>query len=459
MDATFNVQGFIEQEKFSRFQFMVVALCALVVLLDGFDTQAIGYVAPAIVKALLIERSALAGVFAAGLTGLMIGALTLGPAADRYGRKPLLVFCILFFGIFSLLTVTADTVGSLMMFRFVAGLGLGGAMPNAIALTAEYTPHRIRTTTVMVMFCGFSLGAALGGVAAASLIAHFGWKSVFVIGGVAPLLAFIVLLALLPESIRYLTLKGGQEAKIAAILGRIKPGVAIPARPRFVVDEHKDEGFMVGQLFKQGRALMTVLLWLVFFMSLLELYFLSSWLPLMLHDSGVAFGSSVMITAMLQVGGVVGTLALGRIFDRHAPFKALGWVYLGAAAFVFLISLVVSSVPLLFVTVFGAGFCVVGAQGAANALTAGSYPTAIRSTGTGWALGIGRLGSITGPVIGGALLAMHWPFTQIFMVASLPVLVAACAAFLIFLQRREQHQSLGAVTSLVAARAAEHVAR
>ncbi len=456
MDPIFNVQSFIDREKFSRFQFMVVALCALAVLLDGFDTQAIGYVAPAIVKAWQINRSALAGVFAAGLTGLMVGALTLGPAADRYGRKPLLAFCILFFGIFSLLTVTADTVGSLMIFRFVAGLGLGGAMPNAIALTTEYTPRRVRTTTVMIMFCGFSLGAALGGVAAASLIAHFGWKSVFVIGGITPLLAFIALLALLPESIRYLTLKGGQEVKIAAILRRIKPGVEIPSLPRFVVDEHKQQGFMVGQLFKQGRALMTVLLWLVFFMSLLELYFLSNWLPIMLHDSGVSLGSSVMITAMLQVGGIVGTLVLGRLFDRHAPFKVLAWVYLGAAAFVFLISLVVISVPMLFVTVFGAGLCVVGAQIAANALTAGSYPTAIRSTGTGWALGIGRLGSITGPIIGGALLAIQWPITQIFMVASLPMLVAACAAFLIYLQRRGT-QGLSAAPPVDVTRTAENM--
>lgn len=445
MDTTFNVQGFIDKEKFSRFQLMTVVLCALVVVLDGFDTQAIGYVAPALVKAWNINRSALSGVFAAGLAGLMVGSLTLGPAADRYGRKPLLAFCILVFGIFSLLTVSADTVGSLILFRFLAGMGLGGAMPNTIALTTEYTPRRIRTTTVMIMFCGFSIGAALGGLAAASLIAHFGWKSVFVIGGVTPLLAFIALLALLPESIRYLTLKGGQEAKIAAILNRIKPGIDLPSRPRFVVDEHKQQGFMVGQLFTQGRALMTLLLWTVFFMSLLELYFLSNWLPIMLHDSGVSLERSVMITAMLQVGGTVGTLVLGRLFDRHAPFKVLACVYLGAAAFVFLISMAVTSVAMLFVTVFCAGFCVVGAQIGANALTAGSYPTAIRSTGTGWALGIGRLGSITGPIVGGTLLASQWPITQIFMLASLPVLAAACAAFLIYLQRRGQKHGLSAI--------------
>src|SRR6266446_3705247 len=263
--ATVNVQEFIDGRKLSGFQVRVFALCALIVLIDGFDTQAIGYVAPAIVRSWHVDRASLTPVFSAGLFGLMLGALAFGPIADRFGRKPVLLFCTLFFGVMSLLTLTADSVKSLMVLRFITGLGLGGAMPNAIALTTEYAPRRIRATTVMIMFCGFSLGAALGGVAAASLITHFGWKAVFVLGGIAPCLLLPFLLALLPESIRYLVVQGEKGEKVASILQRIDPAAMVPPDASFTVEEHKAKGFVVRQLFAEGRRPFTLLVWVVFF--------------------------------------------------------------------------------------------------------------------------------------------------------------------------------------------------
>jgi len=436
MMATVNVQELIDSRKLSGFQVMVVSLCALIVLIDGFDTQAIGYVAPAIVRSWHVDRASLTPVFSAGLFGLMLGALAFGPIADRFGRKPVLLFCTLFFGVMSLLTLTADSVESLMVLRFITGLGLGGAMPNAIALTTEYAPRRIRATTVMIMFCGFSLGAALGGVAAASLITHFGWKAVFLLGGVVPCLAFGFVAALLPESIRYLVVQGGRGEKVAAILSRIDPAAAVPANATFTVEEHKAKGFVVRQLFANGRGPFTVLIWVVFFMSLLDLYFLTTWLPTIIHDSGIPVSRAALITAMYQVGGTLGTLLLGRLFDRFSPFVMLALTYLTASAFVLLIGTTGTSIAALVLTVFGAGFCVVGGQIGANALTANSYPTPIRSTGVGWALGIGRIGSIIGPMIGGLLLSLHWPTRQIFLVGALPVLVASLAALCITFLRR-----------------------
>ena len=434
--ATVNVQELIDSRKLSGFQVMVVSLCALIVLIDGFDTQAIGYVAPAIVRSWHVDRASLTPVFSAGLFGLMLGALAFGPIADRFGRKPVLLFCTLFFGVMSLLTLTADSVESLMVLRFITGLGLGGAMPNAIALTTEYAPRRIRATTVMIMFCGFSLGAALGGVAAASLITHFGWKAVFLLGGVVPCLAFGFVAALLPESIRYLVVQGGRGEKVAAILSRIDPAAAVPANATFTVEEHKAKGFVVRQLFANGRGPFTVLIWVVFFMSLLDLYFLTTWLPTIIHDSGIPVSRAALITAMYQVGGTLGPLLLGRLFDRFSPFVMLALTYLTASAFVLLIGTTGTSIAALVLTVFGAGFCVVGGQIGANALTANSYPTPIRSTGVGWALGIGRIGSIIGPMIGGLLLSLHWPTRQIFLVGALPVLVASLAALCISFLRR-----------------------
>jgi AAHS family 4-hydroxybenzoate transporter-like MFS transporter len=378
-------------------------------------------------------------VFSAGLFGLMIGALAFGPIADRAGRKPVLIFCTLFFGVMALLTLTADSVRSLTILRFVTGLGLGGAMPNAIALTTEYAPRRIRATTVMIMFCGFSLGAALGGVAAASLIAHFGWKSVFVVGGIAPCLLLPFLVAFLPESIRYLVVQGKNRQKVASILHRIDPAASVPPEATFTVEEHKTRGFVVRQLFAEGRGPFTLLVWVVFFMSLLDLYFLTSWLPTIIHDAGIAESRAVLITATYQAGGIVGALLLGQLFDRFSPFVMLALTYLAASAFVLLIGIAGVSIVPLVLTVFGAGFCVVGGQIGANALTANSYPTPIRSTGVGWALGIGRIGSIIGPAVGGLLLSLRWPMRQIFLVGAAPLLIAALASLCVsFLRRSPQ---------------------
>src|SRR5439155_11508618 len=275
------------------------------------------------------------------------------------------------------------------------------------ALTSEFSPRRRRATMVMIMFCGFSIGAALGGLLAAALIPQFGWRSVFVVGGVAPLLLVPVLGWRLPESVRFLALTGRAHGRVAELLELIAPRTEFKAGfapgTRFVVHEPGLAGMPVLHLFKEGRALPTLLLWVVFFMSLLDLYFLSNWLPTVLNDLGASVSSAALIGSMLQVGGVVGTFALGSVIDRFS-FRALALVYFGAVFAVGAIGQVGHSVVFVTMAIFAAGFCIVGGQIAANALAAGFYPTSVRATGVGWALGIGRVGSIVGPLIGGALL-------------------------------------------------------
>ena len=428
-----DVTEFIDSRGFSRYQMLVVAMCFLVVFVDGFDVQAIGYVAPALLKTFQVNKGALGPIFSAGLLGMALGALSFGPIADRYGRRPVLLFCTLFFAAMSLLTSVVDNIQTLMWVRFFTGLGLGGVMPNAIAITSEYSPQRSRSTAVMVMFCGFSLGAALGGFVAAAIIREFGWQSVFVVGAILPTVAFVLLLLFLPESVRYLVLKGGQDRRIQGVLQKLDPTQVFDPALSFVAAETHHGSNPIKHLFLEQRTRMTLLLWVIFFMSLLELYFLSNWLPTVIGEVGIESSTAIMIAAGLQIGGTVGTLALGRLFDKLAPFKALAVIYLAAAGFVVLISLAGASIPLLAIAVFGTGFCVVGGQIGANALAAKAYPTAIRATGVGWALGIGRVGSICGPLIGAALLSTHWEMRHVFMLSAIPVTVAAIAA--LFLSR------------------------
>jgi MFS transporter, AAHS family, 4-hydroxybenzoate transporter len=399
-----------------------------VLFLDGFDTQAIGYVAPVLAKEWGLTKGALGPVFSAGLFGLMIGALLFGPLADRIGRRKIIILSTLAFGLGALVTAFVQDVNTLLAIRFLTGLGLGGAMPNAIALTSEFNPRRRRATMVMIMFCGFSVGAALGGLLAAALIPQFGWRSVFIVGGIAPLLLVPILVLRLPESVRFLALTGRANERVSELLALIAPKAAFAPSTQFVIHEPDLAGIPVLHLFRDHRTLVTLLLWVVFFMSLLDLYFLSNWLPTVLNDLGASVSASAAIGSMLQVGGVVGTFALGSIIDRFS-FRALALVYFMAVFAVASIGQLGHSAVFVTMAIFAAGFCIVGGQIAANALAAGFYPTSLRATGVGWALGIGRVGSIVGPLVGGALLTAKWSTASVFIAAAGAALCAAVAAF------------------------------
>jgi AAHS family 4-hydroxybenzoate transporter-like MFS transporter len=422
-----DLVDFIDGQPVGGFQIRLLLACAAVLFLDGFDTQAIGYVAPALAKEWGLSKGALGPVFSAGLFGLMIGALVFGPLADRVGRKKIIILSTAAFGLGALATALAHDLNTLLVIRFLTGLGLGGAMPNTVAMTSEYNPQRRRATMVMIMFCGFSIGAALGGFLAAGLIPRYGWRSVFIVGGIAPLLLLPVLVWRLPESVRFLAASGQAPERVAELLKRISPHTTFAPDARFVVSEAHLAGMPVVHLFREGRTTATLLLWVVFFMSLLDIYFLANWLPTVLNDLGASVSQAVVIGSMLQVGGVVGTFALGSVIDRFS-FRALALVYFGAVFAVGAIGQLSHSAVLVSIAIFAAGFCVVGGQIAANALAAAFYPTSVRSSGVGWALGIGRIGSIIGPLVGGMLLAAKWSASAVFMAAAAAALCAALAA-------------------------------
>ncbi len=421
----------IDHTRFGAFQVGITVLCGLVAMLDGFDTQSIAYVAPRIAEDWGLAPSAFGPIFGAGLLGLTIGAFVLSSAADRYGRKVIILLSVAVFGIFALLTARARTIDALLALRLLTGIGLGGAMPNIIALTNEYAPARYKATLVTVMFCGFPLGSTIGGLVTAPLIADHGWSWVFLVGGAMPLALLPVLAWRLPESARFLALRPGREPRIAAILRRAAPDLTVQA---FVASVRAESGgsaprFPVAALFAEGRAGRTLLVWTAFFMNLLVMYFLVNWLPSLLKTLGMPLKTAILSTALLNLGGVIGGVVLGRLIDRRDPYLMLSAAYFAAAVFIAVIALAGANTVLLLAAAAACGFGVSGAQIGLNAVTANAYPTAVRSTGIGWALGVGRIGSILGPTIGGALLALGWTPRALLLAAIAPALAAAAAVF------------------------------
>jgi AAHS family 4-hydroxybenzoate transporter-like MFS transporter len=428
-EAVVNVTDVIDSSRFGLFQWSVAIWCAVLVTLDGFDNSAISYAAPVIAREWNVPVPDFGPVFGAGLFGLMLGALISGPVADRFGRKSVILISTAVFSVFALATTLATSIPQLYALRFLTGLGVGGLMPNSIALTAEYAPRRIRATVIAVMFLGFPLGAGGGGFLASALVPAFGWQSLFVLGGLLPLILMVVAAAFLPESIRFLVARGDRPAQVARLLKRLAPSATFAATEHFVTDEQAMRGFTVRQLLTQGRAVNTVLLWVTFFCNLLVLYFLSSWLPSVLSGAGVPLDASLRLAGLVSLGGIVSTIVLGPVVDRVGTSSIVTVLFVGVALFVFGVGLSGSNIVLLAITITGVGMCAVGSQSFINVMSATVYPTAIRSTGVGWALGVGRVGAIIGPVLGGFLLASHFSPENLFFSAAVPALVAAVAMF------------------------------
>jgi AAHS family 4-hydroxybenzoate transporter-like MFS transporter len=420
-----DITALIDTSRIGAFQIGLFALCGLCLVIDGFDVQAIGYAAPAIIQDWKIDKASLGPVFGAGLFGMLIGSLVFSPVADRIGRRPVLIGATVFFGLCMLVTARVATLDGLLALRFITGIGLGCIMPNAMALAGEFSPSRNKATTIMIVSCGFTLGAIAGGLLSALLIPAFGWRAVFYAGGIAPLVIAAFMMFHLPESLQFLALRGGREERIAASLKRIASGIRLDGDVRYTTHEQAPAGIPIVPLFQGGRAAGTLLLWAINFMNLLNLYFLSNWLPTLIRDAGHATTHAVLAGTTLQVGGAIGTLALGWIIDRRGFVAVLVVSFLLAALAIAAIGQLAPTLIPAFVVIFIAGFCIVGGQPAVNALAANYYPTSLRSTGIGWGLGIGRIGSIIGPVLGGALIGMQWSSASLFLAAAVPAVVSA----------------------------------
>jgi AAHS family 4-hydroxybenzoate transporter-like MFS transporter len=439
MKLTINVADFIDSRRISPYQWVILAITTLIAAVDGLDVAIISYLIPSLSRDWGLPKAAFGLVIGAGLFGVAIGALTVGPMSDRKGRKTVILLALVLCALGAFGCAWSGSITEMTAWRFITGLGLGAALPNATTILAEYSPERHRARLIAVMFVGFSLGAASAGFTAGWLLPRIGWHGMLVLGGVLPTLCAVLVWLVLPESARFLVVKGAKAERIARILSRIgalQTGHCIG----FTLPELKGKPHSsIAGLFKGGLGLGSALLWVAYFMGLLVYYMLTSWLPSLIVQTGQPIGMAAAVSAMLLVGASTGTLLMGWLMDKVRP------TFIVAAAFVFgsLLLLHVGrgldSFLELEVCVFFAGFFVSGALSSMNTLAAVFYPTQSRASGVSWMLGIGRFGGILGAMGGGWLLGAGWDISRIFMALAVPTLLAGMALAFKCTRYREGH--------------------
>jgi AAHS family 4-hydroxybenzoate transporter-like MFS transporter len=424
------VSRLLDERGLSSFQIKLIIWSFFIVLIDGYDITAIAFAAPSLVKEWALKSGALAPVFSASLIGILFGSAAFGWVGDRYGRKAALVGSNLLFGIFTLAAAYATNLDQMFWLRLLAGLGIGGVIPNAVAINAESAPRNMRATLAIIAVGCVPLGGAIPGFVTAALVPIHGWQILFYIGGIVPIIIAFVAMVGLPESIKYMALHESQRGKMEATIKAIRPDYPVPANAKFVIEDEKQfPGFNPAYLFRDGLALITPLLWLLFALNLMGYFFLISWTPILMTATKLPPATVALSGALLQVGGTVGALLLCWWLQRHR-FLAVAIMFAIAVPVVGSIGFAgLASKAALLTATFFAGFFVLGIQSGINVIGALVYPTSLRANGSGWELGIGRIGSIVGPLVGALLIGL--PVERLYMWSALPFLAGAVICFII----------------------------
>jgi AAHS family 4-hydroxybenzoate transporter-like MFS transporter len=417
----------LENQRIGGLQIRVAVICTLVQLCDGYDVNSIGVSVPSLTHAWNLPGPAFTTAFLWSSIGILVGALSAGPIGDRFGRKPLLITSLAIFGVASVGSAFAGSLGLLTILRFFTGLGIGGGFPGAASLTGDYAPQRRRALMIMASFTGAPIGGFLCGQGAGILLPTLGWPSIFLIGGIVPLVLVVMMVFWLPESPRFLATKSHLSQREAALLQRLE----------ITATEGADHGIDVAQgnpvkmLFSQGYALQTILMWVIFFCSLMNLFLFIYWTPEVLHIIGMTPADAAFASSFRELGAICAVVYLGVLIDRFGAERALALHYAVGIIFIALIALVAMPFLLLTVVIFFSGMTIIGSQTGANAACGKLYPARMRTSGLGWALGIGRLGGIAAPILGGYLLRNGVEPLHIFLSACVFALIAAVATALL----------------------------
>jgi AAHS family 4-hydroxybenzoate transporter-like MFS transporter len=446
MAKTIDVSRLIDERRITGFNVFVVVLSFFVILFDGYDIVAVAYAVPHIIREWHVPGPAALGpVFSASLFGILFGSPILGYIGDRFGRKVAVVAGCLIFGFFTLVAGWATNLTQLTYLRALAGIGLGGLMPNLIALNGEYAPRRHRATMIILFFMGMTLGGAMPGAISVWLAPKFGWRVLFYVGGVLPIVMAAVVAVFLPESVKFLVLHKHTRERAVRVLKRLLPNLEIAPDTRLTVQgEEAFSGFKPSMLFSGGLAAITCLLWLCFVVNLMGYYFLISWIPTLLTAQKVLSMKNAAIAASLvQIAGTVGGLVIARPMESKG-FKPVAILFTILVPCMAAIGFAAGTSEMMLMGVLSlTGFCALGLQFGLNAASAMIYPTAYRSNGSGWAFGIGRFGSIVGPILGGFLIQMHLALTHLFLIVAIPSVLGAISCWTLTALYRRQFKGAG----------------
>ena len=426
-----QISRLLDERGLSAFQINLIVWSMLLALIDGYDIGAIAFAAPHLIREWNLNPHALGPVFSASLIGILFGSAIFGWIGDRYGRKVALICANLLFGVFTWAAAYATNLDQMFWLRLLAGLGIGGVIPNVVAINTESAPRRLRATLALIAVGFVPLGGAIPGFVTALFVPTHGWPILFVVGGVAPIIIAVVSIFGLPESIKYMALHDSQRGKMEKLIATVRPDFKVPHNARFVIeDERQFSGFNPSYLFREGLALITPLLWLLFALNLMGYFFLLSWTPTLLTAAQLPPTTVALAGASIQVGGTVGALVLCNWFQRQR-FLAIAIVFVVAVPIVASIGFagLISKTALLVAT-FAAGFCVLGIQTGINVAGALIYPTSLRANGSGWELGVGRVGSIVGPLLGALFVGL--PVQRLYIWSALPFAVGAVICFVIY---------------------------
>lgn len=418
----------LDERGLSSFQIRLLVWSFFLVLIDGYDIGAIAFAAPHLIRDWHISPHALGPVFSASLVGILIGSGVFGWVGDRAGRKVALASANLLFGLFTLIAAYSTNLDQMFWLRLLAGIGIGGVIPNVVAINVESAPHNLRATLALIAVGCVPIGGAIPGFIAAIFVAKYGWPILFVVGGIVPIVIGLAAFGGMPESIKYMALHENQRRNMEKMITEIRPDVTVPPNARFVIeDEHQYPGFNPAYLFRDGLALITPLLWLLFALNLMGFFFLMSWTPTLLAAAKLPPATGALAGAAIQVGGTVGALGLCRWLERK-QFVAIAIMFVLAVPVVGFIGYAgLMSQTVVLITTFFAGFLVLGIQSAINVAGAMVYPTSLRANGSGWQLGLGRIGSIVGPLLGALFVGM--PVQNLYMWSAIPFALGAVVCY------------------------------
>lgn len=424
-----DVKAWIDARPISRFQWNVLLLCFVIIMLDGYDAAVMGFIAPALIEDWGISRAQMGPVLGAAMFGVAIGALVAGPLSDRYGRKRILLWSVALFALFSLAGALAQSPSQLALMRFLTGLGLGAVMPNCVTLVAEYMPERRKGLMITLMYSGFNVGSGLGGFIAAGLLSHYSWHSALIFGGVLPLVVLPFMIVMLPESAMNMVARRLPSGQIAGVLNRL--GGSFSSETRFQLNTPQiSRHNKVVQLFRNGYARGTVALWLTYFMGLFVIYLLNGWLPTILRSGGLSLQQAAIITGLFQLGGPLGGILVGYLMDRTSAKAVIAVTYFLGCVCLLTQGLMDFGSAALSVLIFISGMCINGAQNGLQAYSPAYYQTEIRATGVSWMHGIGRTGAILSSTLGGVIMLAVPGHSSIFLVLALPACLAGAAILL-----------------------------